>query len=277
VYNEKKSAAQKGVFAMKSSEGKPFAYEKNQLIEVICQLRFPTILNIEAKEPADFQDTVRAAFPRYACQIEQSPAAPGTEPQKVKNHTFISEDGTYKLSLTKNFIALSTMRYTDWETFAGRLDEPLGQFIRLYHPAYFERVGLRYLNGFNRAQLELSNCRWNDLLQPQYLSVLDSDDVDEASVTKCSVDVEMKLDSVANLKLHAGPGFIKRAVRTGSGVQSVQEPEPRFIFDQDLYAAGNIKLPATMETLEALHAHADRVFSEAITDVLHEAMDPVEL
>ena len=261
---------------MKSSDGKPFIYEKNQLVEVICQLRFPTILNIEAKEPADFQDTVRATFPRYACQVEALPAAPGTEPQKIKNHTFVSEDGGYKLSLTKNFIALSTMRYADWETFAGMLDEPLGQFIRLYKPAYFERVGLRYVNGISRSRLELTDRRWNDLFQPQYLSVLDSDDVDEASVTKCSVDVEMKLDAQSNLKLHAGPGFIKRTVRTASGLQNVQEPEARFIFDQDLYAAGNIKLPAVMETLEALHTHADRVFSEAITDTLHEAMDPVE-
>ena len=262
---------------MKSSDGKPFVYEKNQLIEVICQLRFPTILSIDAKDPADFQDTVRETFPRYACQMEALPAAPGTEPQKIKNHNFVSEDGGYKLSLTKNFIALSTMRYTDWETFAGTLDEPLGQFIRLYKPAYFERVGLRYVNGISRGKLEISDCRWNDLFQPQYLSVLDSDAIDEASVTKCSVDVEMKLDAQANLKLHAGPGFIQRTVRTAGGVQTVQEPEVRFIFDQDLYAAGNIKLPAVMETLEALHTHADTVFSEAITDALHEAMEPVEI
>ena len=262
---------------MKSSDGKPFVYEKNQLIEVICQLRFPTILNIEAKEPADFQETVRGAFPRYACQEEVQPAAPGTEPKKIKNHTFISEDGGYKLSLTKNFIALSTMRYAGWESFAGMLDEPLGQFIRLYKPAYFERVGLRYVNGVSREKLELTDRRWNDLFQPQYLGVLDSDEIDEASVTKCSVDVEMKLDAQSGLKLHAGPGFIQRTVRTPGGMQTVQEPQQRFIFDQDLYAAGNIKLPAVMETLETLHGHADRVFSDAITDALHEAMDPVEV
>ena len=262
---------------MKSSDGKPFVYEKCQLMEVICQLRYPTILNIDTKEPADFQDTVRAVFPRYVCQIEQPPAAPGTEPQEVKNHNFVSEDGAYKLSLTKNFIALSTMRYTGWENFAGMLDEPLGQFIRLYKPAYFERVGLRYVNGISREQLGLTGRRWNDLFQPQYLSVLDSDDIDEASVTKCSVDIERKLDAQANLKLHAGPGIIQRAVRTGSGVQTVQEKEARFILDEDLYAAGNIKLPAVMDTLEALHEHADAVFSDAITDALHDAMCPVEV
>lgn len=262
---------------MKSSDGNRFIYEKSQLIEVICQLRFPTILSIDTKEPADFQDTVRENFPRYSCQTEKLPAAPGAEPQAVKKHTFLSEDGGFKLSLTKNFIALSTMRYTCWEDFAHTLDEPLAQFIRIYRPAYFERVGLRYVNGFSRETLELQGRRWNDLLQPQYLAVLDSDGVDETRVTKCSVDVEMQLDEHAAAKIHAGPGYIKRAIRTPNGVQTVQEPTPRFIFDQDLFSAVNIKLPATMETLERLHSHADRLFSDAVTDTLHDAMSPVEL
>ena len=34
-------------------------YTNNQLMEVICQLRFPTILAVGAREPVDFQD---AAF-----------------------------------------------------------------------------------------------------------------------------------------------------------------------------------------------------------------------
>ena len=262
---------------MKSSDGKPFVYEQSQLIEVICQLRFPTILQIDTKDPADFQDTVRAVFPRYSCQLEQAPAAPGEEAKKVRNHSFVSADGGFKLSLTKDFIALSTVRYAGWEAFAKMLDEPLGQFIRLYKPAFFERVGLRYMNGVSREKLGLTEHRWNDLIQPQYLSILDSDEVEESGVTKCSVDIERRLDAQTNLKLHAGPGIIQRTVRTPNGMQTVQEKELRFIFDQDLYAAGNIRLPAVTDTLEALHTHADAVFSDAITDLLHDAMRPVEI
>ena len=261
---------------MKSSDGKRFIYEKAQLVEVICQLRFPTILSIDAKTPADFQDTVRADFPRYQLQVEKvKTAGGGTE--EVRNHSFISEDGSCKLAMTKNFIALSTMRYAGWEDFALRLDEPLGQFIRLYRPAYFERVGLRYINTISRARLELEGRRWNDLLQPQYLGILDDDGVDEQSVNKCTVEVERKLDEHARLKLHAGPGRVNRTLKTPDGVKTVQDPEVLFIFDQDLYAAPNIKLPAVMETLSALHEHADRIFSDAITDVLHEALEPVEV
>ena len=107
--------------------------------------------------------------------------------------------------------------------------------------------------------------------------MLDDDAVDEASVGKCAVDVEMKLDERCAVKLHAGPGQIRRAIRTPKGLQAVQEPENRFIFDQDLFAAGKTRLPDVMGTLEELHEHADRLFSEAITDVLHDAMEAVEI
>ncbi len=258
---------------MKSYDGKKYIYEKHQLVEVICQLRFPPILSIDTDVPSAFQDRIRERFPRYEVRDENLPTASGM--QKQKNHSFISADGSYKLSLTKSFIALSTMRYTSWEDFAAWLDEPLGQFISVYKPAYFERIGLRYLNGISREKLELEHCRWNDLFQSRYLGVLDDDDVAEASVSKCSVDIEMKLDHGCAVKLHAGPGFIKRAIRTPKGIQQVQEPKPRFIFDQDLFSAGNIPLKDAAGVLDAVHEHADRIFSEAITDVLHNAMEPV--
>ena len=175
---------------------------------------------------------------------------------------------------TKDFIALSTMRYSHWEDFAAKLDEPLGQFIKIYRPNCFDRVGLRFVNAISREQLGLTGRRWNDLLQPPYLGILDEDDVDEASVAKCSVDVERKLDALAALKLHAGPGFVQRNIRSGNQVQQVQEKEVRFIFDQDVYSTGKVKVAAVAETLNALHAHSDSVFSDAITTVLHDAMEP---
>lgn len=258
---------------MKSYDGKKFIYEKHQLIEVICQLRFPTILSIDTEVPAAFQDTIRSRFPKYEQREETLPTAGGMK--KQKNHSFISDDGSYKLSLTQSFIALSTMRYKSWEDFAAWLDEPLVHFINVYKPAYFERIGLRYVNGFSREALELGDRRWNDLIQSRYLGVLDDDGVDEASVTKCGTDVEMKLGGNCAVKLHAGPGFVKRAIRTPQGIQQVQEPRPRFIFDQDLYCAGNLRLRDAAGVLGTLHDHAELLFSEAITDVLHDAMEPV--
>lgn len=259
---------------MISSDGKKYIYEKHQLVEVICQLRFPTILSIDTDTPAAFQEHIRARFPRYEVREESVPSPGGMQKQKI--HSFISADGSYKLSLCKGFIALSTMRYRSWEDFAQWLDEPLGHFISVYKPAFFERIGLRCLNGISREKLEMEHCRWSDLVQSRYLGPLDDDDLDEATLTKCSVDVEMKLPGCL-LRLHAGPGFIKRAVRTPKGIQQLQEPKPRFILDLDLYSAGTLYLKDAAGILETLHSEADRIFSEAITELLHDAMDPVEI
>ena len=259
---------------MELSDSKKYEYTKSQLVEVICQLRFPTILSIQSKEPADFQDAVRESFPRYAVADERLPAGPGSEMQTVKNHSFISSDGKYKLSLTKSFIALSTLSYTNWTDFAKWLDEPLGHFISIYRPAYFERVGLRYVNAFSKKSLGLDACRWAELIVPEYLGLLDVADRDE-DVLRSSLDTELRLDEKARVKLHAGPGVVKRAVRTPKGVQAIPDSEVRFIFDQDVCQSGNIPLAEAAGTLQTLHTHADDIFSRAITDKLHDAMQPV--
>ena len=50
-----------------------YQYARAPLVEVICQLRFPTILSIGAKEPAEFQEAIRKDFPQYAARQEQLP------------------------------------------------------------------------------------------------------------------------------------------------------------------------------------------------------------
>ncbi|MBP3412553.1 MAG: TIGR04255 family protein, partial [Oscillospiraceae bacterium] len=71
-------------------------YAKPQIMEVICQLRFPTILSIGAKEPADFQEQIRMGFPRYS-RTEENPmklvnGKMESQPP-VTNYQFLSADG----------------------------------------------------------------------------------------------------------------------------------------------------------------------------------------
>jgi uncharacterized protein (TIGR04255 family) len=61
----------------------------------------------------------------------------------VTNYHFLSADGQWKLNVTRDSHRSATLRYPGWEAFARQLDKPLAAFIRLYKPAYFQRVGLR--------------------------------------------------------------------------------------------------------------------------------------
>lgn len=253
-------------------------YHKAQLAEVICQFRFPAILSIGAKEPVDFQEAVRSLYPRYAVREDQPGpkitglGTPGAklEPQKpVINYNFVSADGQWKLNLTNSFISLSTVAYPGWEAFGKHFDLPLAQFIRIYQPSFFERIGLRYVNIFSRTALELEGEPWRELITAPYLGVLSEEDIDERSTRKCSVDVELGLDSTCRAKIHAGPGMVKKNVPNAP-----QDPEVKFILDMDLYMGGQLDPRMAAGGLETLHGHSTALFQGAITDRLHSALEP---
>ena len=252
-------------------------YGKNQLGEVICQLRFPEILTIEANAPADFQEVIRQDFPRYSVRKEAPlPRLSGTpgnlqlekQPQN-NNYQFFSADGVWRVNLTSRFISLSCSRYTCWEDFAAKLDKPLAAFIKIYRPAYFERVGLRYLNFISRKALSLESTPFRELIQPQYLGLLADEQVNENTGTRFSVDAELAIRGGCRAKIHAGPGQVKRGPQ--------EDKEVKFIFDQDLYMMGNIAVNLSAGALQTLHTQADSIFRGAITDTLHDAMEPWEL
>lgn len=250
-------------------------YAKNQLADVICQLRFPEILTINANLPVEFQEAIREQFPKFSTNLETpAPRISGTpgnlqieNQPSTKNYQFSSLDGNWRVNLTSTFISLSCSRYENWESFAKNLDIPLAAFIKIYKPACFERIGLRYLNFISRQELDLEDIPFNRLFAEPYLGLLGDDDIAEQSVQRNGVDAEISLPGGCNVKLHAGPGHVKR--------NGQQDKEIKFIFDQDLYMAGNVPVHYSAGALQTLHSHAFPIFRGAITDTLHNAMSPI--
>ena len=249
-------------------------YRKNQLAEVICQLRFPEILNIAANLPVDFQEAIREEYPQFLRRQEAGApkitGIPGNlslqnQPATI-NYQFASADGTWRVNLTSKFISLTCANYTCWEDFARKLDKPLAAFIKIYKPAYFERVGLRYLNFISRSQLGLDGTPFSQLIAPCYLGPLSEEDVSEAAVSRCSVDAEIAIRGGCRVKLHAGPGLVKRGGK--------EDKEVKFIFDQDLFMPGQLPVNLSAGALQTLHSQADSLFRGAITETLHDSMDP---
>lgn len=249
-------------------------YGANPLAEVICQLRFPEILAISANPPVDFQEAIRAEFPVFlrrqdipAPRLTGTPGNMAVQQQPpITNYQFASADGVWRVNLTGTFISLTCSKYTRWEEFASKLDKPLAAFIQIYKPAYFERMGLRYLNFISRFDLGLDGVPYSQLIAPCYLGPLYEEDVAESAVGRCSVDTEMALRGGCRVKLHAGPGLTKRGNKA--------DKEVKFIFDQDLYMPGQIPMNLVAGALQTLHTQADSIFRGAITQKLHEAMDP---
>ena len=231
-------------------------YRRSPLIEVICQLRFPDILKIEAHEPADFQDAIRQVYPQYAKRIEQLPPqnAGGkmVEQGTVNNYQFISADGGWKVSLAKDFIALSTTRYTRWEEFAKRLDVVLAAFIKIYQPAYFTRVGLRYMNA------------------PGYLGLMADEAARRQMFIKCEQLVTVTMPGGAKANIKCGPGLLRKV---DNRTRQVDEQKV-FMLDLDVFFDGKMPLGQVAGALNIVHDNAGSLFSGAVRQPLLDAMEP---
>lgn len=252
-------------------------YRNNQLAEVVCQLRFPEILTIQVSLPVAFQESIRDEFPVYSARKETpAPKLAGTpgnmtlqKQEPVNNYQFVSADGIWRVNLTSKFISLSCTKYTCWEDFARKLDKPLVAFIKTYKPAFFDRVGLRYVNFFSRKELDLVGTPYSEMFQPCYLGLLSEEDVAESSSIRNGVDAELNIRGGCKVKIHAGPGLVRKG--------GMPDKEVKFVFDQDLYMPGQVPVNVSVGALQTLHAQAYSIFRGAITPLTHRAMDPRDI
>jgi uncharacterized protein (TIGR04255 family) len=253
---------------MNTTGYKRVLYKKNPLANVVCQLRFPPILLLDGSPPREFQDKIRNLFPGYNERIEiqqeirstinvkniEQIANPMSTVISNKNYAFISEDNAWQVNLTRNFISLTTSKYNRWEDFFCKFKEPLDSFLKIYSPAFFTRIGLRYINIFDRSELNLKNTSWDKLIKlsmPDALYSSEDDVLDFNSVT------EIKLDNDNN-----------RAIIKIILLRDRQSNEICLSLDNDLYTL-NKTLPNDIEgILSRLHSYSTKILRACESQVL---------
>jgi uncharacterized protein (TIGR04255 family) len=124
------------------------------------------------------------------------------------------------------------------------------------------------VNFISRRALGLEATPYRELIHPKYLGIMADEQTLEPNVGRSSVDAELGLRGGCRVKLHAGPGQVHRAGKT--------DGEVKFIFDQDLYMPGKITPNLSAPALQTLHALGWSIFRDAITDELHDAMEPMD-
>ena len=218
-------------------EAKRVIYNKNPLDEVISQLKFQPILQIDKEIPADFQDKIRNFFPKYSETPETLVEVPREIRTQVpdeilknmfptsggKNYAFASEDDHWKVNLTRSFVALSTNKYLRWEEFREKIQIVLDALENSYKPSYFTRIGLRYIDIIRRSELKLENENWNFLLNEFVLGVLSSKDIGQ-HVENFENKYEIRLSDDASI-VRVITKFVKY----------IDNEEIGFMIDSDFY------------------------------------------
>ncbi len=250
-------------------------YKKNPLTDVICQFRFPPVLKIDAVTPAQFQDVIRGRFPLFLEKQEVIQHNLGLVPADalqqllgkssiIKNYEFYSADEISKVNLTRTFIALSTHKYSHWGEFFDNFTFVLDPFLGIYNSPFFTRIGLRYVDVFNRSNLNLTGVEWSELLDSHYLGLLASDLKERIHNFENSYEIRLSDDiSIARIII--------------SQIIDVNTQEKCIKIDADFSTTQRIPPKDALEKLNYLHLRATRLIRQFIKPRLHEALEPEKL
>ena len=121
-------------------------YGINFIKTAVCELRFPTLLEIEDKPPIKFQSALRKHYPYYTEEHGVSLTQGAAPSSSGKRYRFESKKKDWTIALKANSISLETNSYIDFKDFYKRFQLMLDTVGGLLDTDFFTRVGLRYIN-----------------------------------------------------------------------------------------------------------------------------------
>ncbi|MDP2673715.1 MAG: TIGR04255 family protein [Dehalococcoidia bacterium] len=253
-------------------ESQRVVYRQNPLVEVICQLRFPTILEIKAADPARFQERVRlSGYPLYERteggvpkDVEEILARlpVGMRPEGV-THKFLAEDESRFISLAPGFVALTEKRYTRWEHFREQLELAARALEEEHHPSFYSRIGLRYQDIIDKTKLGLGDEPWSSLVKPSIVGILGAEELST---------VVQQVQTMASIRLDADVPSGFATLRHGLIRRS--DGSEAYGIDIDLYTEERSASDHAFDILDGFNRVAGNFFRWAITPQLERALEP---
>jgi len=262
---------------MSFPESSRVVYKRNPLIEVICQLRFPTILRINTEGVANFQDKVRREYPLYevkepTIELLNAPKEltsiieklPFPIPAGATTHKFLTKDKRRLISLSQDFLAISETNYQIWELFKGEIQKAEESLRELFNPSFYSRVGLRYKDLIKPQELGLADKKWSELLSANVLGEL-GDRYIADTIIETKTRTIIKLEEIPGAQVTLIHGLVR---------EKGSSENPSYLFDADFALEKTEVTDGTLDILGKFNRLAGRLFRWAISESLHRAMEP---
>ncbi len=243
---------------MKSQSYERVIYDKNPLIEVICQVRFPTVLRIANQGAFEFQEKIQSDYP--FCQKLESSS------NNICNFIFRSENSKWQVSLTENTLALSTLEYEKYEDFREKFVDLTKLLETTYTIPFYVRVGLRYRDLILRSELNIKDEPWLELIDESLILELKNPYLSD-KIESINKSIEIKIDSSAKLRFNHG-------IVTAQDPEQMKEEEEAYLLDYDFYVEGKVSKNDVFNRIDQFKQEAGTRFRYSITQKLHDAMSP---
>ena len=141
-------------------------HPKNQLDNVVFQMRFPAMLSID-RDMALFQDRIKACYPVYDAFSNMLPNVANIP--STRDYAFYSEDRSWSASLSVATLSLVTSRYAGWSDFFGKAMKLIDDASSCFSIDEVTRIGLRYVNAIKPSSMGFPAGDFKSLIDSRYL------------------------------------------------------------------------------------------------------------
>lgn len=123
----------------------PAHFARNFIRQAVCELRFPTLFELEAgRPPTSFSQALRKEYPLYEVGNDLNVSVGGVAQAHV--HFFKSKRARWTVTLRASAISVETSNYDAFDELEARLDFIVKAAEKIIDSEFFTRVGLRYVN-----------------------------------------------------------------------------------------------------------------------------------
>ncbi|MGN6829754.1 TIGR04255 family protein [Paucibacter sp. M5-1] len=122
-------------------------YKRNYLRQAVCELRFPTLMELGAARPPEkFVTALRKDYPYLELQNEVTLALGSVSSGSNSTHVFRSAKLNWTVSLKESAVSIETTAYTEYAQMREKVLRVVDAATKVIDSDFFTRVGLRYIN-----------------------------------------------------------------------------------------------------------------------------------
>ncbi len=180
-------------------------------------------------------------------------------------HEFVSADGQFTATLTQGSLDLKTKQYQQWEAFRAKLESLHQAVSAVYAPAFYTRVGLKYIDIIRRSLLGIAHEPWSSLLRPEVAGKL---------TVRTFEDAMDQMKETSHLYLSEPNEFLTLNTGIAFADTNNQTKEKCFLIDSDFHTHDRTEITDALKKLDSFNRKSGRLFRWCILERLHLALEP---
>ena len=229
-------------------------YQRNFLNQAVCELRFPTLMELgETRPPASLVTALRKDYPHLELANELTIGIDGV-PDANNTHIFRSAKSNWTVSLKQSSISIETTAYTEYAQLKERVLKVAAAAVKVIDSDFYTRIGLRYINIIDADEDPAKGWINPELVQPLLAQRF-------TGIQEYAGRLQLNSDD--------GGCLLQHGIRHKQPLRDGKTQYPEYLLDIDIFR-NEVSVNDAESALDVMHSQAFDLFDWCLADKARE-------